>query len=103
MEKKKKQRRSRAQSNKMVRRILLRYKVCLINLSYTTTARSIFLKGYLLRNNGSDLPPNVVSTMVRELSRIGRITSDLENWSITNDSISFLGGNYDDLDFDEVA
>lgn len=94
---------SRATVNKAVRRILLRYKVCLVNLSFSTTSKTIFLKGYLLKNNGSDLKVNIVRNMVGELTRVGFIRADLENWSITNDSVNFLGGDYSDLDFDEVA
>ena len=101
--KKKKIKKTRAQTNKNVRRILLRYKICLINLSFSTTSRTIFLKGYLLKNNGSDLPYNVVQNMVIDLTKHGSIRSDLENWVITNDTVSFLGGIYDDLDFDEAA
>mgnify|MGYP001258821701 CR=1 FL=1 len=94
---------SRASINKSVRRILLRYKVCLINLRFSTTTKTIFLKGYLLKNNGTDLNANVVRNMVGELTRVGFIRAELENWSITNDTISFLGGDYTDLDFDEVG
>ncbi|MAZ47753.1 MAG: hypothetical protein CME65_04280 [Halobacteriovoraceae bacterium] len=94
---------SRATVNKTVRRILLRYKVCLINLRFSTTSKTIFLKGYLIKNNGSDLNANLVRNMVAELSKVGFIRAELENWAISHDSVNFLGGDYSDLDFDEVA
>ncbi|MEE2671225.1 MAG: hypothetical protein VYA54_05925 [Bdellovibrionota bacterium] len=95
--------RTRAEANKQVRRILLRYQVSLQNLTVSTTAKTIFLKGYLIKNNGADLNANVVRTMVGELNGIGFIRADLENWAIAGDTISFLGGDYADLDFDEVS
>lgn len=87
----KKQKVSRGQQNKNVRRVLLQHQIDLNQLVFRTSARTIYLSGVLLRNTGSDLNAQHILRLIEDLEIIGIIQSDLSNWRISKDSISFVG------------
>ena len=86
-----KQKLSKGQINKEVRRILLQFQVSLSDLTFTTSIKSIYLLGSLLKNNGNDFKTEELTLLVNELENYGNIRSDLDNWYISRDSIHYTG------------
>lgn len=86
--------RSRMESNKIVRQVLHRHGVDLTYTQYSVAGRDIRLTGYLSRLDGGKYNANMIESMIYEFQRYlagYTISGDFENWSFTQDHISFLG------------
>lgn len=78
--------------NSAVKKILVRSKISLACVEFSSNAQSIFLNGKLLKTTGLEVPAHEVISLVTELSTLGSIKTELENWFLTNDSIYYLNG-----------
>jgi hypothetical protein len=87
---------SKAQCNKKIRTVLLKYNVDLSQLNYSASNKSIYMGGVLLKNNGFDLPAHALLELVQELAEHGHIRSNLENWFLSIESIYYIGGQYNE-------
>ena len=74
---------SRAEINKVARRIFAKYHVDLRSISFMATRRGINIKGTLLRQDGTEFNPGTLVALVEDLSEIGAVTTDLTNWDLT--------------------
>lgn len=86
-----KEKASKAQISKEVRRVLARYQVDLTLIHFSAGLHSIHLSGYLMKSSGYDFPVSVVQTLTLELLRIGSIRCELENWHVGNEGVNFIG------------
>lgn len=84
----KKEKMTKAQYSKNLRRVLLRHQIDLSQIQFSASAHSVNLSGLLMKNTGTEVSVPSVIELQKELSRMGQISTDLSNWIITNDSIS---------------
>ena len=49
------------------------------------------MSGTLLKSNGYDLPAHAILELVKELSEHGYIRSELQNWFLSEERISYIG------------
>jgi hypothetical protein len=91
---------TKGQASKNVRRILLKYQIDLNYLHFSASGASIYLSGYLVKNSGFELSNEEIIVLTQELSAIGPIKSDLENWFLSSDQIYYLGDQEQELDID---
>lgn len=90
------QKASKAQISKEVRRLLARYQVDLTQINFSAGLHSIHLSGYLVKSSGYDFPASVVQTLTTELLRIGSIRSELENWYVGTEGVHYTGRSKED-------
>ena len=88
---------SKAQNNKKIRTILLRHSVDLTHIQFSASNNALYLAGFLLKNTGADFTNNAVFELAEELFQHGHIRSELQNWYISRERISFLGKEYDSI------
>lgn len=91
----KKEKNSRLENSKEVRRILNRYGVDLTQCSYSVSGREICLTGYLFKTDGSDFVVQEIESMVNEFQTILRgfiVRGDMENWNFSSDHLNQVGG-----------
>lgn len=87
---------SKAQISKEVRRVLARYQVDLTRIHFSAGMHSIHLSGYLLKSSGHDFSASVIQGLTAELLRIGNIRCELENWHVGSEGIYYTGKTDDD-------
>lgn len=86
-----KERASRAELNKDLRRILAKYHVDTSSIAFSASNYSVSLSGLLIRTDGSEFNSGALQPLVDELqSKYGNIDSDLSNWDLTGGSIRKL-------------
>jgi hypothetical protein len=85
---------SKAQCNKKIRTVLLKYNVDLSQLNYSAYNKSVYMGGVLIKNNGYDLTAHAILELVQDLSTHGHIRCNLDNWFLSTDNISYIGNNY---------
>ena len=84
----KKERASRAELNKDLRRILAKHYVDTTQVSFSASNFAVSLSGILLRVDGSEFNHNSITPLVDELmAQYGHIDSDLGNWDLTGGTI----------------
>lgn len=80
---------SRAETNKEIRRILVRHGVDTGQLSFSCSGRLLTMTGYLCKSDGNELEMKTLEIIVTDLSRMGlQLYCDLENWSVSNGLVS---------------
>lgn len=87
---------SRLENSKDVRRVLNRFGVDLTHCQYTVAGREVRLTGWLLKVDGSDFNANEVEYLIQELGSILRgfmVCGDMENWRFSSDSLQAVGEN----------
>lgn len=72
-----------------VNKVLSKYSVDLSLIKVSTQSRLIFISGIMLKKSGHDLPAHEVMQIVEELSLFASIRTDLKNWTILDDEISY--------------
>ena len=93
----KNERQTKGERTKEVRRVLLRHQVDLTKVYFTANPRSIYFSGELIKASGHEITNSEMICLVEELNQLGMIRSDLENWSISSDSVRFLKHYSNDL------
>jgi hypothetical protein len=91
IEMRKKPKLSKAQNNKKIRTILLRHAVDLTHIQFSASNNALYLAGFLLKNTGAEFTNNAVFELADELFQHGHLRSELQNWYISREKISFLG------------
>jgi hypothetical protein len=79
-----KQKLSRAEQNKEVRRILSKNDVDLGEIQVSCSGTRISMYGTLLKRTGTNFSHEALSNMLSELERVGRVTSELTNWDLNS-------------------
>ena len=79
-----KQKLSRAEQNKEVRRILSKNDVDLSEVQVSCSGTRISLYGTLLKRSGEPFAHEALSNMLSELERFGRVSSELTNWDLNS-------------------
>ncbi len=80
---------SRLESNKDVRRILLRHRVDLSQLAFSCHGRTVSFSGDLVKDGGRDFSASEIDMMVLEILGLNLgVLSDLKNWDINGGTIS---------------
>jgi hypothetical protein len=98
-----KQKLSRTEQNKEVRRILSKNDADLSEIQVSCSGTRISLYGTLLKRTGADFNHEGLSNMLSELERVGRVTSELTNWDL-NSGVRSLEKNrvsFEDEDVDD--
>lgn len=85
-----KQKASKAEMSKEVRRVLNKHRVDLSILEYSYGGSSIRLSGGLWRVDGSDFTAEAISYMISDLHRFGSLYTDLVNWDLNGGSIRVI-------------
>lgn len=80
----KKNKLSRAEQNKEVRRILSKNDVDMTEVQVSCSGTRISMYGTLLKRNGEDFIHEALSNMLSELERFGRVSSELTNWDLNS-------------------
>lgn len=89
----KKEKPSRFEVNKEVRRALIRNNVDMTRLSYSCAGRNLRISGSLMKDDGRDFTAMNIEKMVDDINKSGLyIISELDNWNITEGSVSKIGG-----------
>jgi hypothetical protein len=78
----KKQKLSRSEQTKEVRRILSKNDVDLSEMQVSCSGSRISFYGTLTKRSGGVFSQEALSNMVAELSKYGRISSELSNWDL---------------------
>ena len=86
-----KQKLSKAQISKEVRRILLKYQTNLSEVYFNAGVSSIILSGNLVKNSGREFKSEEMFNLTNELLKLGHIRCELENWVIGSDGVYFIG------------
>ncbi|MCO4795399.1 MAG: hypothetical protein KC493_16890 [Bacteriovoracaceae bacterium] len=85
---------SRFEVNKEVRRALVRNNVDMTKLSYSCAGRNLRISGSLLKDDGRDFTAMSIEKLVEDIGKSGLyIISELDNWNITDGSVSKIGGD----------
>ncbi len=85
---------SRLEVNQDIRRILVRHSVDTTKLQFTCTGKLITMTGGLYGEGGKELALSNIDAIFKDFSRMGmRVYCELENWTISEGSISKKGGN----------
>lgn len=85
---------SRFELNKKIRRILVRHGIDSQQLSFSGYQSFINFSGMLLKNNGNNLSSMEVINLIKELNGLGKtLQFMLTNWYISPNSISFHEGS----------
>ena len=92
-----KQKLTKAQISKEVRRVLLQYGVSLTHLYFSAGVSSIFMSGDLIKNSGRDFTHEEMFQLTQDLLQIGAIRSEMNNWLIGADGVHYIG-NPDEYD-----
>lgn len=80
---------SRLESNKEIRRALVRSGADMEQIYYSCHGRSVSLSGKLCRSTGGEMSTSNVEMLLQDMNRLGlQIHSELENWHISEGSIS---------------
>lgn len=84
----KKERASRAELNKDLRRILAKHHVDTAQVFFSASNFAVALSGFLFKADGSEFTSSSLSPLVEELmNQYGHIDSDLGNWDLTGGAI----------------
>lgn len=86
-----KQKLSKAQISKEVRRVLLQYGVNLSDMYFSAGVSSILLTGHLNKTSGRDFTNEEMFQLTQDLLKIGNIRCELENWMIGSDGVHYIG------------
>ena len=86
---------TKAQCSKEVRRVLLKYQADLAKMHFSANGRSTYLSGTLVKNSGEDFKSEELLMLAQELAHHGSIKSELDNWYLGIDRISYIGKNED--------
>lgn len=90
----KKERASRAELNKDLRRILAKHHVDTTEVSFSASNFAVNLSGVLVKTDGSSFTSSALQPLVDELMSVYRhIDSNLGNWDLTGGSIRKLEKN----------
>lgn len=92
----KKEKASKGQISKEVRRVLARYQVDFTYIHFSAGMHSIHLSGYLIKASGHNFQASVVQSLTNELLRIGSIRCELENWYIGAEGVHYTGKEEDE-------
>jgi hypothetical protein len=85
---------SRLEVNKDIRRILVRHSVDTTKLQFTCSGKLITMTGGIYGEGGKELTLSNIDAIFKDITRMGmRVYCELENWTITDGSISKKGGN----------
>jgi len=80
---------SRLESNKKIRTALVKNGADMAQVNYSCHGRSVSLNGKLCKTDGTEMNSSNVEMLVQDISSLGlQINSELENWYISDGSIS---------------
>lgn len=83
---------TRLEANKEVRRVLVRHSVDMNKIQFSCQGKNLTLSGGLFKDNGEEIDALILEVVMQELGRIGvRISADLENWVISDGTITKKG------------
>lgn len=83
---------SRLESNKEIRRALVRSGADMSLVNYSCHGRSVSLSGRLCKDGGREMSSSNIEVLMQDMNRLGlHIICDLENWSISEGSIAKKG------------
>ena len=77
----------RYEVNRQVRVVLNRHDIDVTRLDYSFIGSTVYLSGDLIKNSESDLVPNAIEGLMREisgLSGVRDVQTDFQNWVISN-------------------
>ncbi len=97
---------SRMESSKEVRRVLARHGADLSYCSYSCSGTEVRLTGSLIRLDGSNYNGHQVMSIIQDFTRHihgCNVQGDMDNWSFSNDHISYLGEADVTMDQEEAA
>lgn len=88
---------SRLESNKDVRRALVKSGVDMTKIHFSTAGRSVSLRGGLYKDGGKDITVSAIEQLLQDINKLGlNLISDLDNWMISEGSIMKKGDKKDD-------
>lgn len=80
---------SRLESNKEIRRALVRSGADMSLVNYSCHGRSVSLSGKLCRGSGGEMSTSNIEMLLQDMNRLGlQILCELDNWNISEGSIS---------------
>lgn len=83
---------SRSETNREIRRILVRNGVDTSKVQFSCSGRTIMLSGALYRDGGEDLAQVNIESICQAIARMGMsLFCELDNWSISDGSITKKG------------
>lgn len=95
---------SRLESNKDVRRALIKCGVDMTKIHFSTAGRSVSLRGTLCKDGGKDIAVQAIEQLLQELQRLGLyLNCDLDNWDISESSIMKKGEKKEDKEKEKPA
>jgi hypothetical protein len=77
----------RYEVNRQVRVVLNRHDIDVTRVDYSFIGSTVYLSGDLIKNSESDLVPNAIEGLMREisgLSGVRDVQTDFQNWVISN-------------------
>ena len=87
---------SRLESNKKIRTTLVKSGADMAEINYSCHGRSVSLSGRLCRTDGQEMSSSNIEMLVQDISSLGlQINSELENWHVSEGSISKKGASKD--------
>jgi hypothetical protein len=84
---------SRLESNKEVRRVLIRHSADLGQCQYSCSGFEVRLTGWLCKIDGSEYQTFQIENIIQDFQRRLKgylIQGDLDNWNFTSDSIKYI-------------
>lgn len=79
---------SRYEINRMVKQVLVRHSVDLIQVQFSCSGETVYLYGDLFKDLGRKFTPREIEVMVKDLSKLPGVRSlqfDFNNWNISGE------------------